>query len=424
MANTVLVGAQWGDEGKGKVIDVLTKEADWVVRFQGGSNAGHTVIVEGQKYVLHLVPSGILHAGKRCVIGHGVVVDPVELVKELDGVVAAGHAVDGRFHLSDRAHLVLPPHRLFDAGREARLGAGGKIGTTGRGIGPTYTDKAMRTGLRAGSLLDPNLPELLRARFAEAHAALAGLGYANFDVEAAVKDVTAAAKRLAPFICDTLSLLHEGWRRGEALLFEGAQGTMLDIDMGTYPFVTSSSCTAGGACTGTGMPPRAVDRVIGVLKAYTTRVGEGPFPTELNDATGEELRRIGGEYGATTGRPRRCGWFDAVVARHAARVNGVDGWAVTKLDVLGTFPTLRLCTAYRLDGRVVDAIPACPHAFARCEPVYEEMPGWMSDVSKVRSMDQLPPKALAYLRRMEELTGVRTAILSVGAGRESTLRIF
>ncbi len=420
MPNTILIGAQWGDEGKGKVIDVLTADADWVVRYQGGSNAGHTVIVGRDKHVLHLIPSGILRAGKRCVIGHGVVLDPLELLKEMDDVAATGQTLAGRFFVSDRAHLVLPYHRRFDAGREARLAAGQKIGTTQRGIGPAYTDKAARTGLRAGTLLEPDLPEILTARLADANRQLALLGLEPLDAPAEVARLTAAAGRLAPYIADTIGLLHAAHARGESILFEGAQGTMLDLDYGTYPFVTSSSATAGGACTGTGLSPRAVDRVVGVVKAYTTRVGEGPFPTELRDATGEQLRATGHEFGATTGRPRRCGWFDAVVARYAARVNGIDEWALTKLDVLDGFETIRVCTGYRCDGRTLDTIPADARRYGRCEPVYEDLPGWRADITGVRRFGELPAACRAYIGRLETLTGVPVGVMSVGPAREST----
>ncbi len=422
MANvTVLVGAQWGDEGKGKVIDVLTERAEWVVRYQGGNNAGHTVEIAGARHVLHLIPSGIFRPPTRCVIGNGVVVDPLALRDEIAEVRQAGIPVDGRLFLSDRAHLVLPYHRAFDAGRERALGQGERIGTTQRGIGPAYVDKAMRVGLRAAALADPDFPMEIRRRLEAANVQLRQQGHAPFEVEPLAEKLSAAAAELAPSVADTAWMLDEACRRGERILFEGAQGTMLDVDFGTYPFVTSSNATAGGACTGSGLPPNRIGRVIGVLKAYTTRVGEGPFPTELNDAVGEELRRVGGEYGATTGRPRRCGWFDAVVARYSARINGVDEWALTKLDVLDGFETVRICVAYEHGGRRLETVPADLRVLAACRPVYEDHPGWRQPLRHIRSPADLPPLARSYLVRIEELTGVPIGILSVGPGRENTI---
>jgi adenylosuccinate synthase len=423
MPNTILVGAQWGDEGKGKIIDVLTAEADLVVRYQGGSNAGHTVIVGGRKHVLHLIPSGILHPGKQCLIGNGVVIDPLELLEEIKAVEQQGHVVRGRLFVSDRAHAVMNYHRALDAAEEAGRDDDCKIGTTGRGIGPAYRDKVGRCGLRMGDLLAPDCERRVALLAERANAALAFLGAAPLDVAATVTTYRAAAAALAPFIADTVAMLHDADRAGRSLLLEGAQGTMLDIDFGTYPFVTSSNPTAGGACAGTGLSPRRVDRVVGVIKAYTTRVGTGPFPTELNDATGEELRRRGGEFGATTGRPRRCGWFDAVVARYAAAVNGVDYWAMTKLDVLDELPLLKICTAYECDGRRYETLPSDPALLARCRPVYEEMPGWKTAISHITCYDDLPAAARAYVARLIDLMGGKLGILSVGPGREATLRI-
>lgn len=420
MSNTILIGAQWGDEGKGKIIDVLTERADWVVRAQGGNNAGHTVEVGSERFVLHLVPSGILHEGKKCVIGNGVVLDPIGLVEEIRGLEARGFPAAGRLFVSDRAHLVLPYHRSLDARGEALKSASGKIGTTLRGIGPAYGDKMARTGLRAGDLLDPDFPGLLRDRVEAHNRTLAALGGEPLDVEAVLASIEATIPVLAPLVCDTLPLLHAAAARGEEILFEGAQGVMLDIDLGTYPYVTSSNAVSGGACTGSGFPPNRIDRVVGVLKAYTTRVGEGPFPTELFDADGEALRTAGREFGATTGRPRRCGWFDAVVARHAAMSCGVDGWALTKMDVLDGFDRIKLCVAYELDGLRIDTFPANIRAAARCKPVYEEMPGWKLPLGDIRSFDALPPASQAYLRRIETLTGVPVRILSLGPRRDQT----
>ena len=374
--NTVLVGAQWGDEGKGKVIDFLTEEADVVVRFQGGSNAGHTVVVGDKKYVLHLVPSGVLHDGKHCVIGNGVVMDPFDLMKELEQVESWGFELKGRFHISERAHMVMQWHRAIDKAQEAARPDGKKIGTTGRGIGPAYAAKVGRYGMRVGDILKPNFLDIVRDQVEEANIALKALGAQPLDAEEMVRLYAPMVKALMPYVTDTIQFLHENLDAKKSVLFEGAQATMLDIDFGTYPFVTSSNPTAGGACTGSGVSPRSIDRVIGVLKLYTTRVGEGPFPTELFDADGETLRARGGEFGATTGRPRRCGWFDAVVARYAQRVNGIDSCAMTKLDVLDTFPVVKICTGYRRDdGFVYQTFPADLEALKRCTPVYEELPG-------------------------------------------------
>ena len=423
MPNTVLIGAQWGDEGKGKIIDVLTAQADMVVRYQGGSNAGHTVIVAGRKFVLHLVPSGILHPGKDCVIGNGVVVDPLALLEEIRTVETEGIVVRGRLSVSDRAHMVLRYHNAIDKAEESARGADKRIGTTGRGIGPAYRDKVCRCGLRMGDLLERDFPERLRANVAAANRALAALGAAPQDEAELQKIYADAARDLTPYIADALEIVNAADRAGRNILLEGAQGTMLDVDFGTYPFVTSSSPTSGGACSGSGLPPNRINRVVGVIKCYTTRVGEGPFPTELTDALGEDLRQRGREFGATTGRPRRCGWFDAVVGRYSQMVNGVDFWAFTKLDVLDTLPTIRICTAYELDGKRITTMPASLAAFQRCKPVYEEMPGWMQATSTVTRYEDLPPKARAYMERLVSLVGGRMGILSVGPGRETTLRL-
>ena len=423
MANTVLIGAQWGDEGKGKIIDVLTAESDVVVRYQGGNNAGHTVLIGDEKYVLHLLPSGILHEGKACVIGNGVVVDPVALAGEIGELKARGIDFDGRLAISDRAHVVFPYHRTLDESREAGRSDDTRIGTTKRGIGPCYGDKVSRVGLRMGDLLDPAFGDLLRERLGEVNRILAALGAPPVDVDMLELRTREAVAVLKPYVCDTLPRLAAALHDGLSILFEGAQGTMLDIDFGTYPFVTSSNATAGGACTGSGVAPNRIDRVIGVVKAYTTRVGEGPFPTELRDETGALLGKEGNEFGATTGRPRRCGWFDAVVARHSAMINGVDYWAMTKLDVLDKLETLRICTAYECDGRRIDTVPAGIRALAACKPVYEEMPGWRTSTAGVTRFEDLPPAARNYVARLCELTGVPLGILSVGAARASTLRI-
>ena len=423
MPNTVLIGAQWGDEGKGKIIDVLTRDVDYVVRFQGGNNAGHTVKIEDQTHVLHLIPSGILHDEQICVIGNGVVVDPLALLKEIDEVTATGRTVEGRLFVSERAHIVCPYHGAIDAAREALLSDERKIGTTKRGIGPCYGDKVSRTGLRMADLLDPVFPELLEERLDEANRVLVALGGEPVAFKPLLETYTAAAERLRPYTADTLTMLNAAIGEGKSILFEGAQGPMLDIDFGTYPFVTSSNTVAGGACTGTGVGPHRIDRVIGVIKTYTTRVGEGPFPTELHDADGATMARVGHEFGATTGRPRRCGWFDAVVARYAAMVSGIDYWAMTKLDVLDSFETIRICTAYECDGRRYTHMPASHRVLARCTPVYEDMPGWCCPTTDVTRYDDLPAAAKAYVEHLCDITGVALGILSVGPKRASTLRI-
>jgi adenylosuccinate synthase len=422
MANTVIIGAQWGDEGKGKIIDVLSEGADVVVRYQGGNNAGHTVKVGGEKYVLHLIPSGILHHGKQCVIGNGVVVDPLALLGEIREVESRGFEVKGRLFVSDRAHVVFPYHGLLDAAREGRADAATKIGTTKRGIGPSYADKVSRVGLRMCDLVDPSFPEMLRLRLAEVNGILRALGAEPPDGREIESRFMDAAVALSPYVTDTVTLMDKFVRDGRSILFEGAQGTMLDIDFGSYPFVTSSNATAGGASTGTGVAPHRIDRVVGVVKAYTTRVGEGPFPTELKDDVGRHLGKVGQEFGATTGRPRRCGWFDAVVARHAAAINGVDDWAITKLDVLDELAEIKICTAYEFDGRRIEAMPANVRVLERCRPVYETMPGWRTPTSEMTRYEQLPPAAKAYVERLVMLMGGRLGILSVGARRDSTMR--
>ena len=421
MPNTILIGAQWGDEGKGKIIDVLTERADWIVRPQGGNNAGHTVEIGAERFVLHLVPSGILHEGKRCVIGNGVVLDPVALVEEIQGVTGRGISVEGRLFISDRAHAVFPYHRMLDAQGEARRAKGDQIGTTQRGIGPAYGDKAARFGLRMCDLVDPEFPALLRTRVEEKNRVLAAMGAPTVAYDEVLAATRKAMEVLRPLVCDTIPLLRDAVERGEDVLFEGAQGILLDIDFGTYPYVTSSNAGSGGACTGSGIPPNRMDRVVGVLKAYTTRVGEGPFPTELSDAAGEELRKVGREFGATTGRPRRCGWFDAVVARHAVATCGVDEWALTKLDVLDGFETLKICVGYELDGRRIGHFPANVREVARCKPVYEEAPGWRASTRGAARFADLPDAAKRYVARLEEVTGVPVGILSLGPRREETL---
>jgi len=422
MPNTILTGAQWGDEGKGKIIDFLTDEADVVVRSQGGNNAGHTIVIGGEKYVLHLIPSGILRPSKTCVIGNGVVIDPVALVAEIDGLIGRGVKVGKNLLISDAAHLVLPYHRALDEQREILKGRN-KIGTTKRGIGPAYGDKVARTGLRICDLMDEKVfTAKLAQRIKENNAILKALGARPLNGKKILSAYLAAAEVLRPFVTNTVVYLHGALQRGKNLLFEGAQGTFLDIDHGTYPFVTSSNTTAGGACTGSGVPPHRIDRVLGVMKAYTTRVGEGPFPTEdagLSDA----LHAMGREFGATTGRARRCGWFDAVATRYSGMVNGIDDVAITNLDGLDAVDVIRVCTAYRLDGKTIAFPPADPAALARCEPVYTEYPGWKKPTDKARKFSDLPPRARTYVKKIAELTGARLSIVSIGPARSQTIRL-
>jgi len=421
MSNTILVGAQWGDEGKGKIIDVLTEQADVVVRYAGGNNAGHTVIVKGRKSVLHLIPSGILRKNKLCVIGNGVVCDPIGLVSEMEGLRKNGIKVTPKnFVLSETTHVVLPYHRELDGAREILKGKN-KIGTTKRGIGPAYGDKAARVGLRVNELIDPvKLEAKLSERIKENNAVLKSLGAKPLSFKQVFAEYNKAGRYLKPFVQNTVVLLHDKMRAGANILFEGAQGTFLDIDHGTYPFVTSSNTTAGGACTGSGVPPHRIDRVVGVMKAYTTRVGEGPLPTE-NAVISDLLHGMGREFGATTGRPRRCGWFDSVATRHASMVNGIDDLAITNLDGLDTVETIKICVAYRHGKKQYDYIPNDAQVLAACEPVYVEFEGWRSPTDKARSWKQLPAKARIYLQAIAELSNARLFIASVGPGREQTI---
>jgi adenylosuccinate synthase len=423
MPNVVVIGAQWGDEGKGKVVDLFTEHADVVVRFQGGNNAGHTLVVGGQKTVLHLIPSGILHPGKACVIGNGVVVDPEVLAKEIDALKARGLLQDdGQLVLSLDAHVIMPWHKAIDVAREQRMGAG-KIGTTGRGIGPTYEDKVARRGMRIRDLLDPaRLARKVKERLPAAREELSRLGAAlDADEAALVARSVELGKKLTPYAQDASLWLHRAIQARKSLLFEGAQGTLLDVDHGTYPFVTSSNTVAGNAAVGSGVGPTAIDRVIGITKAYSTRVGGGPYPSELKDATGEKLRAVGGEYGATTGRPRRTGWLDALALRYAARVNGLDGLAMTKLDVLTGFADVKIAVAYRCDGRTYDEMPSDLETLERCEAVYEALPGWTEKLAGARRWEDLPKNARAYVERMAKLAGVKVMAVSVGAERDETV---
>ncbi|MEY5025372.1 MAG: hypothetical protein RLZZ244_900 [Verrucomicrobiota bacterium] len=421
MARTILVGAQWGDEGKGKIIDFLTESTELVVRSQGGNNAGHTVIVGGTKYVLHLIPSGILRPGTKCVIGNGVVLDPVAVAAEINGLRSKGVSVTpDNLLISDAAHLVLAYHRKLDEAREIARGSG-KIGTTKRGIGPAYGDKIARCGLRVADLLHPEtFAQKLKARVTENNGVLSAHGLEPVDFESVRQEVLAAAELLNPFIGNTVVFLHEAVKAGRSMLFEGAQGTFLDIDHGTYPYVTSSNTTAGGACTGSGVPPHRIDCVLGVMKAYTTRVGEGPFPTE-DGPLSDLLHGMGREYGATTGRARRCGWFDAVAVRYAGMINGIDELAVTNLDGLDSLESIRVCTHYRLHGQLLETPPMDYELLAACEPVYIELPGWQTPTDAIRDWNQLPENARNYLLKISELSGARLRIASVGPNREQTM---
>ena len=420
MANTILVGAQWGDEGKGKIIDVLTAKVDVVVRSQGGNNAGHTVIHRGAKYILHLIPSGILRRGKICVIGNGVVVDPVALVAEIEGLRKLGIIIGKNLLISDCAHLVLPYHRLLDEQRELRQGRA-KLGTTKRGIGPAYGDKAARTGLRMSDLMQPILfSKKLQAKILENNSILQALGAKPINFREVNESYLAAGKKLRPFVDNTVVYLHRALERGKEILFEGAQGTFLDIDHGTYPYVTSSNTTAGGACTGTGVPPQRMDRVVGVMKAYTTRVGEGALPTE-DEELARMLHQLGREFGATTGRARRCGWFDAVATRYATMINGIDELAITNLDGLDQVDPIRVCVGYRLNGKRLDVPPCDAAQLDNCEPIYKELRGWNQSTQSARKLSQLPSAAKDYVKYIAKLTGARLSIISVGPTRAQTI---
>src|SRR5438552_3524853 len=420
MANTSLVGAQWGDEGKGKIIDVLTEEADVVVRTQGGNNAGHTVHIKGKKYILHLVPSGILRPKKICVIGNGVVIDPISLVEEMEGLRRLGIRIQHNLFLSETAHLVFPYHRELDEQREILKGKN-KIGTTKRGIGPAYGDKAARTGLRVIDLVNPErFSKQLAFKLLENNEILKAFGAKPLSFKKVHEQYRAAGDYLKPFVTNTVVLLHEAVRRGDDILFEGAQGTFLDIDHGTYPYVTSSNTTAGGACTGTGVPPHRMDRVVGVMKAYTTRVGEGPLPTEDRHLA-QRLHSLGREFGATTGRARRCGWFDAVATRYATMINGIDELAITNLDGLDDVDPIRICVGYRLNGKRLEVPPCDVVQLDNCEPIYEEMRGWKQSTTSAKKLSQLLLPARNYVKRLSQLTGAKISIVSVGPTRAQTI---
>jgi len=424
MSSVVIVGTQWGDEGKGKIVDLLTRSADYVVRFQGGNNAGHTLVVNKQQYIFHIIPSGILYEDKKCMIGNGVIIDPAILLEEIASLAEKGLPVTPeRLMISENAHLIMEYHRRLDQAQEASLSKEKKIGTTGRGIGPCYVDKVGRTGIKIGDLLDEgSLREKLAASLDEKNFLLKQK-YREEPVsfEVVLANMLAYAEKLAPFVGNVSVELDKARKRGENILFEGAQGTQLDIDHGTYPFVTSSNTVAGNACSGSGFGPTHIDSVIGILKAYTTRVGEGPFPTELHDRTGEALQRKGGEFGATTGRKRRCGWLDGVVATDAVRLNGLTGLAITKLDVLSGQSKIKMATSYQLGDRSLNAMPSNIRDAARVKPAYEELAGWQSEINEVTAYEDLPVEAKDYVKRIEDFTGVEAVIVSVGPDRDETL---
>lgn len=422
MANIVVVGAQWGDEGKGKIIDLLTQYADLVVRFQGGSNAGHTIVLKGEKFIFHLIPSGILYEDKKCIIGNGVVLDPAVLIEEIDQIKKRGYFKDdSQLMISEETHLILPYHRRIDVAREKIF----KIGTTGRGIGPAYEDKVARCGIRMVDLLDEKVfRDKLEANLIQKNIYITQvLKEEGFEFSEIFNEYLRYRTRLERYVKNTSLVLYEEIERGKNVLFEGAQGALLDLDHGTYPYVTASNTLAGNACAGSGIGPTMIHSVIGVAKAYTTRVGEGPFPTELKDELGDRLREKGGEYGATTGRPRRCGWFDAVVVNHSKRINGFKELVITKLDVLNDFDTIKICVGYRANGKIFYHIPSNLEILKNSEPIYEEMEGWKSEVRGARSFEDLPMNTQRYLRRIEKLVGIKIAMISVGSERDETAEV-
>lgn len=423
MANIIIVGSQWGDEGKGKVVDIYTEFADAIIRFQGGSNAGHTVVIGSKKIILHQIPSGILHPGKICIIGDGMVIDLETLMQEIEGIKRNGFLQDeSQLLISEKAHLIFPYHRVIDKGKEEKAGKN-KIGTTGRGIGPAYEDKVARTGIRFIDLFDEKVfKEKLEKNLQEKNAYIStSLDQQGFDSSQLFKKYSTLAKRIKPNIANTSLRINQLVSEGKNLLFEGAQGSLLDLDHGTYPFVTSSNTTAGAACIGSGIGPTKIDGVIGIVKAYTTRVGEGPFPTEQNNEIGKILQERGEEFGATTGRPRRCGWIDTVLINHANLINGFTGLALTKLDVLTGIEKIKVCRAYLINGKEVTVFPACIQDLENCEPIYEEVDGWDQDLSKIRRYDDLPVNAKKYIQLLQELIGVEFFLISVGNKRDETI---
>ena len=422
MAVRIVIGAQWGDEGKGKVVDILSAEADYVVRYQGGANAGHTLKFDDTTIVLHLIPSGMFNGDSKCIIGNGVVVDPISLVKEIEEVEALGVNLKERLYISSSSHMILSYHKALDRIKEKRRGDDA-IGTTGRGIGPAYVSKVSRVGIRANDLLDRNLLlSKLEKTLADINIALKNVyDEETLDANEILTELDPVIERIKPYICNTTDLLHKALDKGESILLEGAQGSLLDVDHGTYPYVTSSSPTAGGACTGSGIPPLAITHAMGITKAYCTRVGNGPFPTELDDAAGEKLRKNGQEFGATTGRPRRCGWLDLVALKYAIRLNGMNELTLTKLDVLDDFDTIKVCTQYELDGKITDTFPLESEDVERVKPVYKSFEGWKETTRDISSFDDLPDKTKEYITFIEEFTGVKFNIVSTGPKRSETI---
>lgn len=423
MSNIVVVGTQWGDEGKGKVVDLLTAKLDLVVRFQGGNNAGHTLVVDGKQFIFHIIPSGILYEDKKCLIGNGLVVDPEVLLEEIEGLKKTGILIGPeRLSLSEKAHIIMPYHKAIDLAKEAAKGKA-KLGTTGRGIGPCYEDKISRTGVRAVDLTEPEiLEEKIRENLKEKNFLLEKfLGAEPLEPQPILDSYLAMGEKLGPFITDVSVELEQALKSKKGILFEGAQGTHLDIDHGTYPYVTSSNPVAGTACSGAGIGPNQLHHVVGIVKAYTTRVGAGPFVTELEDETGDYIQEKGAEFGATTGRRRRCGWLDLVVVRDSARLNGLNSLAITKLDVLTGLESLKICVGYEIDGERVDQRPASLKRMAACTPLYEEFPGWQDNISGTREVDQLPEEARAYIKAIEDMSGIPASIISVGPGRDETI---
>jgi adenylosuccinate synthase len=421
MSVSIIVGAQWGDEGKGKIVDLLSEHADVVARYQGGANAGHTIVHGDKKYILHLIPSGILHPSVHCVIGNGVVIDPVALMDEIRMLEDLGVNIDGRLHISHKAHLIMPYHKMLDQAREKLAGS---IGTTGRGIGPSYIDKAQRVGIRIVDLLDRDVLEAkLRTNFEEKSAILEAIyGAEPIDIDRLIEEYMAFDTQIDPYITDTTAFLHQAIRDGKRILAEGAQGALLDLDHGTYPFVTSSNPTSGGACTGLGIPPTSIGSIVGVVKAYSTRVGNGPFPTELDNEIGELLRSEGHEFGATTGRSRRCGWLDIPALRYSCMINGITEIALTKLDVLGVLDEIQICTGYRIDGKPVRYFPADVSSLERVTCDYITMPGWKSSLDGIRTFDALPQAAQDYVLAIERLVETPITWVSTSPARDDTFR--
>ena len=425
MPNIVVIGTQWGDEGKGRIVDILSEKVDVVARYQGGNNAGHTIIVDGKTTVLHHIPSGILRQDKISIIGNGVVIDPKFLLEEIDGLRKSGYPVSSaNFKISDRTHVIMPYHKLMDKARESQMG-NNKIGTTGRGIGPVYEDKVARRGIRVSDLLYPDyFADRLKSIINQKNIYLKNvLGIEPLDFEHIFDDYIEYGKKLNPFITDTSLLLYDLVKQNKAILFEGAQGVMLDVDFGTYPYVTSSNSGAGGVCSGTGISPKIIDTIVGISKAYTTRVGEGPFPSEIKDEFGEVLRKLGNEYGATTGRPRRCGWFDTVSVSYSIKISGISSLMLTKLDVLSDLQTIKICTGYKYKDQVLKDFPSNPNVLSSCKPVYEEVSGWRSELSDINDPSDLPQNLMNYLGKLEDILETQISLISIGPSREQFITL-